>query len=88
MFLLKNIYKILLFQQPNIGADASEPLDDMHSDNTLFGGDICGPIAATMNESMFQLVFSNWRETFESLKDTHNFKFTSAAGSLMKNMVI
>lgn len=77
-----------MLQQPNIGADTSEVLDDTHDDNTHFGGDICGPIAASMNESMFQLVFSHWRNTFEGLKETQNFKFLSAAGSVMKKMVI
>ncbi|XP_024022343.1 uncharacterized protein LOC21394741, partial [Morus notabilis] len=79
-------YKFFTFK-PNIGADTSEVLDDAHADKTHFGGDMCGPIAASMNESMFQLVFSHWRNTFEGLKETHNFKFLSAAGSLMKNMI-
>lgn len=41
-----------------------------------------------MNESMFQLVISKWRSAFDALKETHDYKFLSAAGSLMKNMVI
>ena len=49
---------------------------------------MCGPIAATMNEAMFQLVVTKWRYAFEGLKETSDFKFLSAAGSLMKNMVI
>lgn len=77
-----------MLQQPNVGADPSEAVSDTHLDNTLFGGDICGPIAATMNESMFQLVISRWRVAFEGLKETHDYKFLSAAGCLMKYMVI
>lgn len=71
-----------------MGSDASEASLETHPDNTLFGGDICGPIAATMNESMFQLVILKWRNAFEGLKETHDYKFVSAAGSLMKIMVI
>lgn len=59
-----------------------------HADSTFFQGNMCGPIAATMNEAMFQLVVSKWRYAFEGLKETNDFKFLSAAGSLMKNMVI
>lgn len=77
-----------MFRQLKREADVSEPLDDMQSENTPFKGDVCAPIAATMKDSMFQLVFSNWREKFEGLKETQNFKFISVAGSLMKNMVI
>ena len=77
-----------MLKQPNMGADPSEVFVDKDTDNTLFAGDICGPIAASINDPMFQLVFSNWRNAFESLKETQDFKFISAAGSLMKNMVI
>ncbi|PON58258.1 Timeless protein [Parasponia andersonii] len=80
-------YHKFLICKPKMGADASEVIVETHTDNTHFGGEICGPIAASMNESMFQLVFSNWRNKFESLKETHDFKFLSAAGSLMKNMI-
>lgn len=41
-----------------------------------------------MNESMFQLVISKWRYAFDGLKETHDYKFLSAAGSLLKIMVI
>ncbi|XP_047324602.1 uncharacterized protein LOC124928117 [Impatiens glandulifera] len=50
-------------------------------------GDICGPIAESMNESMFTLVFSKWRDTYDGLKQTQNYKFLSATGSLMKSMI-
>lgn len=36
---------------------------------------------------MFNIVISRWRETYESLKETNDYKTLSAAGSLMKNMV-
>lgn len=58
-----------------------------HVDSTFFQGNMCGPIAATMNEAMFQLVVTKWRYAFEGLKETNDFKFLSAAGSLMKNMI-
>ncbi|CAL4894934.1 unnamed protein product [Urochloa decumbens] len=58
-----------------------------HDDNLPFHGDICGPVAATLNEDMFNLVISRWRETYEGLKETNDYKTLSAAGSLMKTMV-
>ncbi|KAL5568479.1 hypothetical protein UlMin_025054 [Ulmus minor] len=80
-------YHKFLTSKSNMVADAPEDLVNTHADNTYFEGNICGPIAATMNESIFQLVFSNWRSSYEALKETHEFKFMSAAGSLMKNMI-
>ncbi|KAI9094819.1 hypothetical protein K1719_026625 [Acacia pycnantha] len=62
--------------------------DDKDTLGTDFSGQICGPIAATMNEAMFQLVISKWRHAFDSLKETNDYKFLSAAGSLMKNMIV
>ena len=62
-------------------------LDDGVVDKSSFHGDLCGPIAATVNEAMFYLVISKWCETFEGLKETNDHKSLSAAGSLMKNMV-
>ncbi|KAL0400652.1 UNVERIFIED_CONTAM: hypothetical protein Slati_4095100 [Sesamum latifolium] len=58
-----------------------------HDDNTLFTGNICGPIAETLNESMFLMVISKWRYAFEGLKQTNDYKFLSAAGSLVKIMI-
>ncbi|KAL0321504.1 UNVERIFIED_CONTAM: hypothetical protein Scaly_2446800 [Sesamum calycinum] len=58
-----------------------------HDDNTLFTGSICGPIAETLNESMFLMVISKWRYAFEGLKQTNDYKFLSAAGSLVKIMI-
>lgn len=71
-----------------MGSDNFEAFVDKDADSTIFGGDICGPITQSMNESMFQLVILKWRSAFEGLKETNNYKFLSAAGSLMKTMVI
>ena len=62
-------------------------LDGGVVDKSSFHGNLCGPVAATVNEAMFYLVISKWRETFEGLKETNDHKSLSAAGSLMKNMV-
>ncbi|XP_039799804.1 protein timeless homolog isoform X3 [Panicum virgatum] len=58
-----------------------------HDDNLPFHGDICGPVAATLNEDMFNIVISRWREAYESLKETNDYNTLSAAGSLMKTMI-
>ncbi|KAF5186178.1 Timeless family protein [Thalictrum thalictroides] len=79
--------KFLLIKNPKAESGASEVFINKCADNTLFQGDICGPIAATMNEAMFLLVTSKWRYAFESLKETNDYKSLSAAGSLMKNMI-
>lgn len=60
----------------------------INEDSSLFSGDICGPIAASMNESMFLMVISKWRDAFDGLKESKDYKFLSAAGSLLKAMVI
>lgn len=57
-------------------------------DDILFKGSICGPIAETLTESMFLMVISKWRCAFEALKQTNDYKFLSAAGSLAKVMVL
>ncbi|KAJ4771365.1 Topoisomerase 1-associated factor 1 [Rhynchospora pubera] len=64
----------------------SEALNNQHG-SANFKGDICGPVAETINEEMFNLVLNRWRETFEGLKQTNDYKSLSAAGSLMKNMI-
>lgn len=71
-----------------MGADISEAFIDKDANSIIFRGDICGPITESMNESMFQLVILKWRNAFDGLKETHDYKFLSAAGSLMKTMVI
>ncbi|KAM3729911.1 hypothetical protein ACB098_12G046900 [Castanea mollissima] len=75
-----------LNSKPNVGVDNFEDFDK-DADSTIFRGDICGPIAESMNESMFQLVILKWRNAFDGLKETNDYKFLSAAGSLMKNMI-
>ncbi|RAL51437.1 hypothetical protein DM860_010939 [Cuscuta australis] len=73
--------------KPNAGAHTNSPVN-CHSDDTLFPGSICGPIAETLNESMFQLVNHKWRYAFDTLKETNDCKFLSAAGSFMKTMLL
>ncbi|KAL7254194.1 hypothetical protein ACSBR1_008571 [Camellia fascicularis] len=71
----------------NMKADPFEASVNHHADSTLFEGNLCGPIAASMNESMFLLVISKWRYAYDSLKQTNEYKFVSAAVSLMKIMI-
>ena len=85
--LLPIVGRCLLFFQPNMEKDNSQAFSDEYADNTSFKGGICGPIAASMNESMFLLVISRWKNAFEGLKVTHDYKFLSAAGALMRIMV-
>lgn len=66
----------------------SDPsLQNSYTNNKSFHGDVCGPVAATVNEVMFNFVTSKWLEAFEGLKQTNDYKSLSAAGSLFKNMV-
>ncbi|XP_051210445.1 uncharacterized protein [Lolium perenne] len=75
-------------QKSSAGPQISETSPSNESeDNLPFRGDICGPVAATLNEDMFNIVISRWRETYEDLKQTKDYKTLSAAGSLMKNMI-
>ncbi|WJX14434.1 hypothetical protein P8452_04700 [Trifolium repens] len=60
---------------------------DNDADAPDFSGKICGPVEASLNESMFQLVISKWRQAYDGLKETNDYKFLSAAGSLLKNMI-
>ncbi|XP_021295364.1 protein timeless homolog isoform X3 [Herrania umbratica] len=80
-------YHKFLTSKPTVENPTPEVSADKCADSTFFKGDICGPIAASMNESMFQLVISRWRNAFEGLKETNDYKFLSAASSLMKNMI-
>ncbi|XP_024315533.1 protein timeless homolog isoform X2 [Brachypodium distachyon] len=75
-------------QKSNAGPQLSgtSPSNE-HDENLPFCGDICGPVAATLNEDMFNIVISRWRETYDDLKQTNDYKTLSAAGSLMKNMI-
>uniref|UniRef100_A0ACD5T745 Uncharacterized protein n=1 Tax=Avena sativa TaxID=4498 RepID=A0ACD5T745_AVESA len=75
-------------QKSNAGPQLSETSPSNGSeDNLPFRGDICGPVAATLSEDMFNIVISRWRETYEDLKQLKDYKTLSAAGSLMKNMI-
>lgn len=87
MFVCKNEVMSLL-QEPNM----EEPLSDLSCENlcgdkTTFHGEVCGPVAATMNEAMLNFVISKWLETFDGLKQTNDYKSLSTIGSLFKSMV-
>ncbi|CAJ1976983.1 unnamed protein product [Sphenostylis stenocarpa] len=69
------------------GGDTFEKFDDKDAVTSDFSGQICGPIAASLNESMFLLVISKWRHAYDGLKETNDHQFLSAAGSLLKNMI-
>lgn len=94
-YLVCNISKVLflIWLQPKLicqkACETESPPEALHNqeDSAHFKGDICGPVAETINEEMFNLVICRWRETFEGLKQTNDYKTLSAAGSLMKNMV-
>ncbi|CAI8604387.1 unnamed protein product, partial [Vicia faba] len=79
------------FQFHKYSTSKTEEEKDISGDNDAnasdFSGKICGPIEASLNESMFQLVISRWRQAYEGLKETNDYKFLSAAGSLLKNMI-
>ncbi|XP_065868889.1 uncharacterized protein [Euphorbia lathyris] len=81
-------YHKYLTLKPNIEKDNSDSSIDDCDEHTLFKGDVCGPIAASMNESMFLLVISRWRSAFDGLKETKDYKFLSAASSIMKTMIL
>ncbi|XP_078151328.1 timeless family protein isoform X2 [Carex rostrata] len=88
------VHFVLAFQYHHISiskkaCETESPSAALHNqeDSAHFKGDICGPVAETINEEMFNLVICRWRETFEGLKQTNDYKTLSAAGSLMKNMI-
>uniref|UniRef100_A0A452ZYN5 Timeless N-terminal domain-containing protein n=1 Tax=Aegilops tauschii subsp. strangulata TaxID=200361 RepID=A0A452ZYN5_AEGTS len=74
-------------QKSNAGPQLSETSPGNECDDLPFCDDICGPVAATLNEDMFNIVLSRWREAYEDLKHSKDYKTLSAAGSLMKNMI-
>ncbi|CAM8896515.1 unnamed protein product [Rhodiola kirilowii] len=80
-------YHKLLSTKPEEEGNIYDGSTEKDDDCTLFNGNICGPIASSMNESMFLLVISKWRQAFEGLKETNNYKFLSAAGSVMKTLI-
>ncbi|XP_027934002.1 uncharacterized protein LOC114189593 isoform X3 [Vigna unguiculata] len=69
------------------GGDTFETFGDKDAVTSDFSGQICGPIAASLNEAMFQMVISQWRHAYDGLKETNDHQFLSAAGSLLKNMI-
>ncbi|KAJ0267230.1 Timeless family protein [Hirschfeldia incana] len=75
----------------SVPAKATEETPELSTDQNAGGNfsksDICAPIAATINDRMFSLVISKWRSAFDGLKETKDFKFLSAAGSLVKIML-
>ncbi|CAK8573428.1 unnamed protein product [Lathyrus sativus] len=79
------------FQFYKYSTSKMEEEKDIFGDNDAnasdFSGKICGPIEASLNESMFQLVISQWRQAYDGLKETNDYKFLSAAGSLLKSMI-
>ncbi|CAA2975871.1 Hypothetical predicted protein [Olea europaea subsp. europaea] len=79
-------YHKFLSLMPSIDVDNEASVTSCDG-STLFKGNMCGPIAETLNESMFQLVISKWRYAFDGLKVTNDYKFLSAAGLLMKNLI-
>ncbi|KAI5020430.1 hypothetical protein ZWY2020_045318 [Hordeum vulgare] len=74
-------------QKSSAGPQLSESSPGNECDDLPFRGDICGPVAATLNEDMFNVVLSRWRDAYEDLKHSKDYKTLSAAGSLMKNMI-
>ncbi|XP_051138168.1 uncharacterized protein LOC127256292 [Andrographis paniculata] len=78
-------YYKCLSSKPHIDVEKEE-LTTSNNDNTLRGS-MCGPIAETLNEAMFQMVIAKWRSAFEGIKQTNDYKFLSAAGSLLKIMI-
>ncbi|XP_031477272.1 uncharacterized protein LOC116248552 [Nymphaea colorata] len=81
-------YQFYRYPVPKVDAGAPETSSmDQGANDGLFRGAVCGPIAETMNEAMFTLVLSKWHYAFDSLKETHDYKFLSSSGSLMKEMI-
>ncbi|XP_076935697.1 uncharacterized protein LOC143602502 [Bidens hawaiensis] len=86
-FVMSFQYHKFLSSKPDVNVDKFKSSRNHDADNTLFKGSICGSISKTMNESMFLLVISKWRSAFDGLKETNNYSFLSAAGSLTKTMI-
>ncbi|KAI0507977.1 hypothetical protein KFK09_014107 [Dendrobium nobile] len=79
--------KILKKRQTMENMEQESSINKQSVDYLSLHQDLCGPIAATMNEAMYSLVISKWREASDGVKITNDYKFLSAAGSLMKSMV-
>lgn len=69
-------HQTFLVSKQKMERDTSEAETSKFNDTTSFQGDICGPIAATLNETMFSLVIRKWRIAFEVLKETKKGKKT------------
>ncbi|KAK4770277.1 hypothetical protein SAY87_030809 [Trapa incisa] len=80
-------YHKSLISQSDTEVNSYEHCNSNLEGNTIFKGTMCGPISASMNESMFQLVISRWRDAFDGLKETKDYSFLAAAGSLLKAMI-
>ncbi|CAH8279425.1 unnamed protein product [Arabidopsis lyrata] len=77
-----------LASNPATGTEETSELSTNQKAGVNFSkSDICAPIAATINDRMFLLVISKWRCAFDGLKETKDFKFLYAAGSLVKTML-
>ncbi|KAH0460279.1 hypothetical protein IEQ34_010942 [Dendrobium chrysotoxum] len=79
--------KILRKRQTMENKERESSINNQSVDYLSLHQDLCGPIAATMNEAMYSLVISKWREASDGVKITNDYKFLSAAGSLIKSMV-
>ncbi|KAL2922143.1 Protein timeless-like protein [Bienertia sinuspersici] len=80
-------HKSQLMKQSKAEVNNDSSISDDDDDSTWFKGDMCGPIAATMNDSMFSLVIAKWQFAFESFKELKNNEFLSISGSLLKTMI-
>ncbi|KAI3987920.1 hypothetical protein MKX01_021034 [Papaver californicum] len=67
-------HQTFLVSKQKMERNTSEAETSKFSDTTSFQGVICGPIAATLNETMFSLVIRKWRVAFEVLKETKKGK--------------
>ncbi|KAI3956425.1 hypothetical protein MKX01_016838 [Papaver californicum] len=69
-------HQIFLVSKQKMERDTTKAETSKFNDTTSFQGDICGPIAVTLNETMFSLVIRKWRIAFEVLKETKKGKKT------------
>ncbi|KAG6504191.1 hypothetical protein ZIOFF_036522 [Zingiber officinale] len=80
--------KILISKESNMEEPHSDlSCDNLCGDKATFHGEVCEPVAATMNEAMLNFVISKWLETFDGLKQTNDYKSLSTIGSLFKSMI-
>ncbi|KMZ63424.1 Timeless family protein [Zostera marina] len=79
--------KILISKKQNLDSKTPRESFDNEVNASSVIGNICGQIAATMTEAMLLLVISKWRNAFDSLKETGDYKCLSSSSSLTKNMI-